>query len=79
MRRNLTALADEKYDLIIIGGGAFGSCAAWDAASRGLSVALVERGDFCHATSANHLKLVHGGIRYYIFFIIFLHKKIEFL
>jgi glycerol-3-phosphate dehydrogenase len=58
------ALADNKYDVIIVGAGAFGSCAAWDAASRGLSVALVDRGDFCNATSANHLKIVHGGIRY---------------
>lgn len=64
MERNLPLMAEKEYDLIIIGAGAFGSCAAWDAASRGLSVALVERGDFCSATSANHLKVVHGGIRY---------------
>lgn len=53
-----------EYDLVIVGGGIFGACAAWDASQRGLSVALVERGDFCNATSANHFKLVHGGIRY---------------
>ena len=64
MRRNLSALMDKEYDLIVIGGGAFGACTAWDAALRGLSVALVERGDFCHATSANCFKIVHGGIRY---------------
>ncbi len=64
MKRNLSALSNKEYDIIIIGAGAFGSCASWEAASRGLSVALVERGDFCHATSANHLKVVHGGIRY---------------
>lgn len=64
MRRNLTSLADREFDLAIVGGGIFGICAAWDAALRGLSVALVERGDFAHATSANSFKIVHGGIRY---------------
>ena len=48
----------------MVGGGIFGSCTAWDAALRGLSVALVEKKDFSHATSANHLKMIHGGIRY---------------
>jgi glycerol-3-phosphate dehydrogenase len=64
MRRNVSALAEKEYDLIIVGGGIFGICAAWDATLRGLSVALIERGDFAHATSANHFKLVHGGMRY---------------
>jgi glycerol-3-phosphate dehydrogenase len=64
MKRNISALAERTYDLIIVGGGIFGVCAAWDATLRGLSVALLERGDFCHATSANHFKTVHGGIRY---------------
>jgi glycerol-3-phosphate dehydrogenase len=43
MKRDLSALPNQEYDLVIAGGGAFGSCAAWEAASRGLSVALVER------------------------------------
>jgi glycerol-3-phosphate dehydrogenase len=64
MRRNLQALAERPYDLVIIGGGIFGICAAWDAILRGLSVALIERGDFSHATSASCFKMVHGGIRY---------------
>ena len=64
MKRDLSRLADREFDLVVIGGGIFGACAAWDAAQRGLSVALIERGDFCSATSANHLKMVHGGIRY---------------
>ena len=64
MKRDLSRLADREFDLVVIGGGIFGACAAWDAAQRGLSVALIERGDFCGATSANHLKMVHGGIRY---------------
>ena len=64
MKRNIDALTQKEFDLIIIGGGIFGCCATWDAALRGLSVALLERGDFCEATSANHYKIVHGGIRY---------------
>lgn len=64
MERNIPALAEKEYDLIVVGGGIFGICAAWDATLRGLSVALLEQGDFAHATSANHFKVVHGGIRY---------------
>jgi glycerol-3-phosphate dehydrogenase len=64
VKRDIQKLAEEEYDIVIIGGGAFGVCAAWDAALRGLSVAIVDKSDFCHATSANHLKMVHGGIRY---------------
>lgn len=64
MKRDLTRLAGREFDLVIVGGGIYGACAAWDATLRGLSVALLERGDFGHATSANSLKLVHGGFRY---------------
>jgi glycerol-3-phosphate dehydrogenase len=64
MRRKLSDFTGQKYDLIVVGGGIFGICVAWDATLRGLSVALLERGDFAHATSANCFKIVHGGIRY---------------
>ena len=64
MRRDLSRLSDEQFDLLIIGGGATGCFAARDAASRGLKVALIERGDFSGATSAHNSKLVHGGLRY---------------
>jgi len=64
VKRNIAVLTDKSFDLIVIGAGIFGSCTAWDAALRGLSVALVEKKDFSHATSANHFKVVHGGIRY---------------
>lgn len=52
------------YDLLIIGGGATGTGCALDAASRGLRVACVERGDFSAETSSKSTKLVHGGVRY---------------
>jgi glycerol-3-phosphate dehydrogenase len=64
MNRNIQRLSEKEYDLVVVGGGIFGACAAWDAARRGLRVALLEKKDFSHATSANHLKMVHGGIRY---------------
>lgn len=64
MKRTLSGLADTEFDLIVVGGGIFGICTAWDAALRGLSVVLLEQDDFGHATSANHFKVVHGGIRY---------------
>jgi glycerol-3-phosphate dehydrogenase len=64
MQRDLSTLTDRSHDLLIIGGGVHGAIAAWDAAQRGLSVALVERHDFGGATSANSLKTVHGGLRY---------------
>ena len=64
MRRDLGALADRDFDLVIIGGGISGACLACDAALRGLSVALVEQRDFGAATSAASSKILHGGIRY---------------
>ena len=64
MRRDLSHLATGNFDVVVVGGGICGAAAAWDAAQRGLSVALLERGDFSGATSAESLKVVHGGIRY---------------
>lgn len=64
MRRDPTELANNEYDLLIIGAGAFGAAAARDAALRGLRTALIERADFGGATSAECFKMVHGGIRY---------------
>ncbi|QWV94270.1 FAD-dependent oxidoreductase [Geomonas oryzisoli] len=52
------------FDMLVIGGGATGCGIAVDAASRGLSVALVERGDFGCGTSSKSTKLLHGGVRY---------------
>lgn len=64
MRRNTNRLANETFDLLIIGGGIYGVTAAWDAAQRGLSVAIVDQADFAACTTANSLKIVHGGLRY---------------
>ncbi len=64
MERNLNRIASEEYDVLIIGGGITGACIAWDAASRGLKVALVEKRDFACATSSATSKLIHGGLRY---------------
>ncbi len=55
---------DEPFDLLVIGGGATGCGVALDAASRGLSVALVEKNDFGEGTSSRSTKLLHGGVRY---------------
>ncbi|HPF05811.1 MAG TPA: glycerol-3-phosphate dehydrogenase/oxidase [Spirochaetota bacterium] len=54
----------KEYDLIIIGGGITGAAVAYDAASRGLSVALLEKDDFGSKTSSATSKLIHGGLRY---------------
>jgi len=64
MKREVGALACETFDLVVVGGGIFGACAALDAAERGLKVALLERGDLCGVTSAHSYKMIHGGIRY---------------
>ena len=64
MKRDLKELVGTEFDIVIVGGGIFGACAAWDATLRGLRVAIIERGDFCGGTSANSFKMVHGGVRY---------------
>ena len=64
MKRDLTRLADTAFDVLVVGGGIYGAFVAWDAALRGYSVALIEMGDFGGATSANSLKIIHGGLRY---------------
>ncbi len=63
MIRDLARLAERQHDVLVIGGGIQGLAIAYDAAQRGLSVALVERGDFGSGTSFNSLKTIHGGLR----------------
>jgi glycerol-3-phosphate dehydrogenase len=57
-------LRSERFDVLVIGGGATGAGAALDAASRGLKVALVEARDLAAGTSSRSTKLIHGGLRY---------------
>ncbi|MBI1884468.1 MAG: glycerol-3-phosphate dehydrogenase/oxidase [Chlamydiae bacterium] len=64
MKRDVSVFNNNIYDLLVIGGGIYGAFIAWDAVLRGFSVALVERGDFSGATSANSQKIIHGGFRY---------------
>ena len=64
MKRDFSALAGKHFDLLVCGGGIYGAWTAYDAALRGLSVAIVERGDWAHATSSASSKLIHGGLRY---------------
>ncbi|HEY4439029.1 MAG TPA: FAD-dependent oxidoreductase, partial [Candidatus Elarobacter sp.] len=62
--RALARLATERFDLLVIGGGATGLGTAVDAATRGYATALIEAEDFAAATSSRSTKLVHGGVRY---------------
>ena len=61
---NIERLARESFDVCVIGGGVTGAGVALDAASRSLSVALVEKGDFASGTSGKSSKMIHGGLRY---------------
>jgi glycerol-3-phosphate dehydrogenase len=60
----VSRLNDEQFDMLVIGGGITGAGVLLDAASRGLRVALVDKGDFAAGTSSKSSKLVHGGLRY---------------
>lgn len=64
MKRDFSLLAGRQFDLLVCGGGIYGACTAYDAALRGLSVAIVEQGDWASATSSASSKLIHGGLRY---------------
>jgi glycerol-3-phosphate dehydrogenase len=60
----LDRLASQRFDLLVIGGGIIGAGIAEAASAQGMTVALVERGDFASATSSASSKLIHGGLRY---------------
>src|SRR5262245_6423580 len=60
----LAAVQKERFDVVVIGGGITGAGVALDAATRGFTVALVERDDFACGTSSRSSKMVHGGLRY---------------
>ncbi len=63
MKRDFAALEGE-FDLLVCGGGIYGAWTAYDAALRGLKVALIEQGDWASGTSSASSKLIHGGLRY---------------
>lgn len=62
--KHIKAAQEKKFDLVVVGGGITGAGVARDAAMRGLSVCLVEKGDFGEGTSSRSSKLAHGGLRY---------------
>jgi len=64
VKRNLNAIGNQLFDLIIIGGGIIGAGVARDAALRGLSVLLLEKDDFACGTTSRSTRLIHGGLRY---------------
>ena len=64
MKRDFSLLCDRQFDLLVCGGGIYGAWTAYDAALRGLRVAIVEQGDWAGATSSASSKLIHGGLRY---------------
>src|ERR1700679_1451183 len=60
----VAALSEDEFDVVVVGGGITGAGVALDAATRGYSVALLERADYAAGTSSRSSKLVHGGLRY---------------
>jgi glycerol-3-phosphate dehydrogenase len=74
--KTIAKLVKEEFDLVVIGGGITGGGIALDAASRGLKVALVEKGDFASGTSSKSTKLIHGGLRYLKQFDFWLVKEV---
>lgn len=75
MNREFSRLGDGRFDLLVVGGGIYGAWSAYDAALRGLRVALVERDDWGAGTSSASSKLVHGGLRYLEHFWVLLVRK----
>lgn len=74
--KTISKLVKEEFDLVVIGGGITGGGIALDAASRGLKVVLVEKGDFASGTSSKSTKLIHGGLRYLKQFDFWLVKEV---
>jgi len=64
MIRDIERLTARTFDVLVVGGGIYGLAIAYDAAQRGLVVGLIERDDFGSGNSFNHLRTIHGGLRY---------------
>lgn len=63
-QRDVASLKERVFDVLVVGGGVYGAWTALDAALRGLSVAIIDMGDWASATSSASTKLIHGGLRY---------------
>src|SRR4030043_2468005 len=63
MKRDFGAIAKEKFDLIVIGGGIIGTGVARDASLRGIKTLLIEKEDFGYGTTSRSSRLIHGGPR----------------
>src|SRR3979409_751018 len=61
--RDIDRLTASTFDVLVVGGGIYGLAIAYDAAQRGLAVALIERNDFGSGSSFNHLRTIPGGLR----------------
>lgn len=75
MQRDFSKLAGQHFDVLVCGGGIYGAWSAYDAALRRLKVAIVDQGDWAHATSSSSSKLIHGGLRYLELFDFVLVRK----
>ncbi len=64
MKRDINRLTSQPFDAVIVGGGIHGATAYYELAKQGLRAVIIEKGDFGQATSANSLKILHGGLRY---------------
>jgi glycerol-3-phosphate dehydrogenase len=64
MKRNVSSLTHNKFDLLVVGGGIHGAMTALQASLLGLQVALIDQRDFAYGTSSNTQKVIHGGLRY---------------
>ena len=64
MQRDPERLTERTFDVLVVGGGIYGLAIAYDAAQRGARVALLEHDDFGCGSSFNHLRTIHGGLRY---------------
>ncbi|MBM9602706.1 glycerol-3-phosphate dehydrogenase/oxidase [Desulfopila inferna] len=64
MKRDIVKLGEQSFDVLIVGGGIHGAAAVRQCAEQGMKAALIEKADFGGATSANSLKIIHGGFRY---------------
>ena len=63
MQRDFSQIKNRHFDVLICGGGIYGAWTAYDAALRGLKVAIVDQGDWACGTSSASSKLIHGGLR----------------